>query len=210
MDFKQIVYERRAVNFFDSTKDVPDSLLREMIETAARAPSGFNLQPWQVMVLRDPEKKMRLQKQAWNQPKISEAPVTLIILADTEGWMPGNPFVEKNFLEMKKSDGITDERRAWFDNACRSLYGTSEARRVAFACKNSCFFAMLLMLAAKNLGLDTHPMDGFDIDGVRKAFHIPENYWIPLLMAVGYFRTDKTLSPPKWRKTYEEIVISFE
>jgi nitroreductase len=209
MDFKQTVYGRRAVNFFDPEREIPEVLLQEMVETAARAPSGFNLQPWQIMVVRDHDEKMRLQKQAWNQPKISEAPVTLIVLADTEGWMPGKPFVEKNFSELKKSKDMTDERREWFDKACRSLYGTSETRRVAFACKNAGFFAMLLMLAAKSLGLDTHPMDGFDIDGVREAFHIPDHYWIPLLLAVGYFRSDKTLTPPKWRKTYDELVVRF-
>jgi nitroreductase len=68
---------------------------------------------------------------------------------------------------------------------------------------------MALMFAAKNMGLDAHPMDGFDHEGVRKAFHIPENYWIPLLMAVGYFDEGKTLFPPKWRKSFAEIVVKF-
>jgi len=44
---------------------------------------------------------------------------------------------------------------------------------------------------------------------VRKAFNIPENYWIPILLSVGYFKQDKTLMPPKWRKTVEEIVVKF-
>jgi len=52
-------------------------------------------------------------------------------------------------------------------------------------------------------------MDGFDHEGVRKAFNIPENYWIPILLSVGYFKQDKTLMPPKWRKTVEEIVVKF-
>ena len=52
MDFKDVVYGRRAVNFFDPDRDVPDALLREVVETAATAPSGFNIQPWGLMVLR--------------------------------------------------------------------------------------------------------------------------------------------------------------
>jgi len=52
-------------------------------------------------------------------------------------------------------------------------------------------------------------MDGFDHDGVRKEFNIPENYWIPLLLSVGYFDDKKSLLPPKWRKTFEEIVVRF-
>ena len=57
--------------------------------------------------------------------------------------------------------------------------------------------------------LDTHPMDGFDHDGVRKEFNIPENYWIPLLLAIGYFDEKKQLLPPKWRKSFDEIVVKF-
>lgn len=209
MEFTNVVYGRRAVNFFDPQKEVPDALLREVVETAATAPSGFNIQPWSLMVLRTQEEKLRLQKHAWNQAKVSEAPVTLIVLADMEGWKPGNRFAEKNFAEMVKAGAMTQEKREWFNNACQTLYGASEARGVAFACKNTAFFAMNLMLAAKSKGLDTHPMDGFDLDAVRKEFAIPDHYWLPLLIAVGYFRADKTLNPRAWRKTYDEIVVKF-
>jgi nitroreductase len=210
MDFKDIIYGRRAVNFFDPSKQVPESLLNDIIALAAQAPSGFNIQPWSLMVLRDYEEKLRLQKHAWNQPKISAASVTLIVLADTEGWKTGNPFLEKNFQEMVKIGDMKAEQRQWFDGARESLYGASDARKVAFACKNTGFFAMSLMLAAKSLGVDTHPMDGFDIDAVRKEFAIPDNYWIPMLIAVGYFDAAQTLSSAKWRKTPDEIRVRFD
>jgi nitroreductase len=209
MDFKDVITQRRAVNFFDTEKNVSDALLKELVETAAKTPSGFNLQPWSLIVLRNKEEKMKLQQLAWNQPKVSEAPVTLIVLADREGWKAGHPFAEKNFREMVKAGSMTEEQHQWFGDTCKALYGSSEERKMAFACKNTGFFAMSLMLAAKNLGLDTHPMDGFDHDGVKKAFDIPDNYWVPLLLAVGYFDTGKTLAPPKWRKTFDEIVVKF-
>jgi nitroreductase len=210
MDFIDVINNRRAVNFFDPEKNVSDEKLKEIIETAAKAPSGFNLQPWSVIVLRDTGEKSRLQKLAWNQPKVTEAPVILIILADRDGWKEGQPFVEKNFQELVKAGSMVKDQRDWFADARTSLYGESEAKQQAFACKNTGFFAMALMLAAKNLGLDTHPMDGFDHDDVRKAFNIPENYWIPLLMAIGYFKPDTGLEPPKWRKNYDEIVVKFD
>jgi nitroreductase len=207
MDFKDVITKRRAVNFFDRQKPVPDHLIREIVEMAAQAPSSFNLQPWSLIILKTPEEKMRLRKLAWDQPKVSEAPVVFIVLADQNGWKKGHPFVEKNFREMVKAGSIKDERYNWFIHACEGLYGTSPEKEQAFACKNAGFFAMALMFAAKHLGLDTHPMDGFDHDAVRKEFQIPESYWIPLLMAVGYFDGTKTLLPPKWRKTYDEIVL---
>jgi nitroreductase len=209
MDFKDVVNGRRAVNFFDTKKSVSDQLLREMVEMASRAPSSFNLQPWSLMILRDDEEKMRLRKLAWDQPKVSEAPVVMIVLADRDGWKKGHTFVEKNFGEMVKAGSMAEGQYDWFIGACQGLYGETQDKQQAFACKNTGFFAMALMYAAKSLGLDTHPMDGFDHEGVREAFNIPRNYWIPLLLAVGYFDETKTLPPPKWRKGFEEIVASF-
>ncbi len=209
MDFKEVINGRRAVNFFDTNKDVSDELIRELVETAAKAPSSFNLQPWSLMVLRDQEEKMRLRKLAMDQPKVSDAPVVFIVLADRDAWKKGHPFVEKNFKEMVKAGSMGEAQYDWFINACKGLYGEREEKQQAFACKNTGFFAMALMFAAKDLGLDTHPMDGFDHDGVRKEFGISENYWIPLLLAVGHFDETKKLQPPKWRKSYEEIVVTF-
>ena len=209
MEFKEAIKQRRAVNFFDPTKDVTDAQLKQIIETAALAPSGFNLQPWNLIVLRDKAKKELLRKVAWDQPKITDAPVVLIVLGDREGFKKGNPGFEKDFAESVKAGIMKQEQYDWFVNATNSLYGVSPERQMAFACKNAGFFAMSLMLAAKDAGLDSHPMDGFDIDGVRKAFNIPDQYWIPCLLAIGHFDKTKTLLPPKWRKSYDEIVINF-
>ena len=104
---------------------------------------------------------------------------------------------------------MSEDQRQWIADARVSLYGSIEGQQQAFACKNAGFFAMAMMLAAKNMGLDTHPMDGFDHEEVRNEFNIPENYWIPLLLAVGYFKEDQGLAPPKWRKNYDEIVVKF-
>lgn len=210
MDFKDIVNKRRAVNFFDPNKPVSDALIREVVELAAKVPSSFNLQPWSLMILKEAEEKMRLRKLAWDQPKVSEAPVVFIVLADRDGWKKGHPFVEKDFHEMVKAGSMTEAQYEWFLGACLGLYGASPEKQQAFACKNTGFFAMALMFAAKHLGLDSHPMDGFDHDGVRKEFKIPENYWIPLLIAVGHFDEKKTLQPAKWRKAFEETVVRFQ
>ncbi len=209
MDFKDIVKNRRAVNYFDTQKGVSENLIKEMIETAANSPSSYNLQPWSVMILKDPEEKARLRKLAFDQPKVTEAPYVFIILADRNGWKEGNPFAEKNFMNSVESGRKKEDEKEGYFNTLKGLYGATPDKQQAFAVKNTGFFAMSLMYAAKELGLDTHPMDGFDHDAVRKEFNIPENYWIPLLLAVGYFDESKKLYPPNWRKTFGEIVVKF-
>jgi len=209
MGFKDIIKKRRAVNYFDTKKNVPENLIKEIIETAATSPSSFNLQPWSVIILKDPEKKGLLRKYGFDQAKITEAPYVFIILADRDGWKEGHPVADKNFRKLVESGRKKEAEKETYINTLKTLYGETPEKQQAFAVKNSGFFAMSLMLAAKDLGLDTHPMDGFDHEGVQKALNIPENYWIPLLLAVGYFDEEKKLYTPNWRKTYDEIVVNF-
>ncbi len=210
MKFQEVVNTRRAINFFDPDRNVSDELLGEMISLAAKTPSSFNLQPWNLVVVKDKIRKEKLKSLAWDQPKVVEAPIILIVLADRNGWQEGHPTVERNWQEMLDSGSMQAEQRDWFLGAAKSLYNWSSEADLAFAAKNTGFFAMSLMYAATSLGLESHPMDGFDHEGVRREFNIPENYWLPLLLAVGYKKPGLELHPPKWRKAANDIIVSFE
>lgn len=209
MDFSEILEKRRAINFFAPEKDVSESELRRIVEDAAKAPSSFNLQPWNFMVLRERDEKTRLKKIAWDQPKITEAPVVLIMLADRDGWKAGNETFEKVFKKFIEIGKMTEDKHDWFADATKSLYGKSEEYAQGFACKNAGLFAMSLMYCASNMGIHTHPMDGFDHEAVRKEFNIPENYWIPMLIAVGHLKPGVEILPKGWRKSYDEMVKKF-
>lgn len=209
MNFNEISTTRRSINFFDPDRDVSQNDLTRMVELAANTPSSFNLQPWNLMVLRDLKEKKRLKKVAWDQPKVVEAPVVLIVLADMKGWQEGHLVFEKNWKQMLASGSMEPGQREWFLNATQTLYNWSPDANLAFAAKNAGFFAMSLMYAATSMGMETHPMDGFDHKAVQREFTIPDNFWIPLLLAVGYRKPGLELTPPKWRKTYDEIVTSF-
>ena len=209
MEFNILNHARRSINFFDPQKAVPLPLLEEMIKQASLAPSSFNLQPWNLMIISDAKDKARLRKLAWDQSKITDAPVTLIVLADRSGWKEGHPTLEKHWQNALDNGSMKEDQRDWFLNATQELYGRSDDASQAFAAKNAGFFAMSLMYSAVSLGLHSHPMDGFDHDAVKKEFNIPKHYWIPLLLAVGYMAPDMELSPPKWRKGLDELIVTF-
>jgi nitroreductase len=45
--------------------------------------------------------------------------------------------------------------------------------------------AMTLMLAAKEMGYDSCPMDGFDFDEVGKLIDLPQDHVISMFVTIG-------------------------
>ncbi len=207
MDIIQAIKERRSINFFEQNKELSDGKLMELLELANLSPSSFNLQPWRVVAVRESGRKKILRKCAFDQPKVEEASAVLIIIADPKA-------VEENMDRMLDSwqqlGYMKPEMRETYNNMALNLYGTEDSpRRKFFAIKNSALFAMNLMLAAKGIGLDTHPMDGFDEDCIKKEFNIPADKVIPMLIAVGHLKSGITLLPRAFRRKTGEFV-SFE
>lgn len=207
MEFSTILENRRAINHFDPDRDVDEGLLKSIVEDAIKAPSSYNLQPYKLKVLRSLDQKAALRKLAFDQPKVTEAPVILMVLADRDGWKDGNPTLEKVFAGFVKEGKMQPDQRDWFLGSTSGLYGRDSEATQAFANKNAGLFAMSVMYCASHHGLHTHPMDGFDHDAVKKEFNIPDNYWIPMLIAVGHLKPGAKIHPKGWRQSYEELVL---
>jgi putative NAD(P)H nitroreductase len=204
MDVIQAIRERRSINFFEPGVSLPVETLQGLIRIANLSPSSFNLQPWRLIVVRDPERKRVLRSCAFNQAKVEEASAVFIMIADPNG-------VEENLDRVLGSwqdlGFVTPEMRDTYVGMAKDLYGTKESlRRKIFAAKNTGLFAMNLMLAAKGLGLETHPMDGFDEECIKKEFAIPDDKIVPMLIAVGKLKTGITLLPRAFRREIEEFV----
>jgi nitroreductase len=58
--FIELTRTRRSIRGFDSSRDVPDEYLHQMVEAARWAPSGGNGQPWHFVFVRDEADR------AWN------------------------------------------------------------------------------------------------------------------------------------------------
>lgn len=205
METLEAIRQRRAINYFDKDRMVGPELLEELLTLANLSPSSFNLQPWRVIVVRDPDTKKRLRKVAMDQPKVEEAPIILVMVADTKA-------VEENqdrVVEDRFQKGLLKERAQaeGIKQVMKILYGEPDSlKRKLFAVKNTAFYAMSLMIAAKALGLETHPMDGFDEDGVKELFNLGPEYIVPLLVAVGYPRPGLVLPERPFRRDLKEFV----
>ena len=77
----QILRQRRTIRKYKD-KDIPQSLLNSLLQTAAQASTTGNMQLYSVVVTRDKEMKQRLAPAHFNQPMVTQAPVVLTVCAD--------------------------------------------------------------------------------------------------------------------------------
>lgn len=64
---------RRTIRKY-TTQDIPDALLNELLEVAARASNTGNMQLYSVVITRDKTNKEKLAPAHFNQPMITAAP----------------------------------------------------------------------------------------------------------------------------------------
>ncbi len=83
MDVFEAIKNRRSVRAF-SNQPVSDEEIDRLIDAARWAPSAGNLQPWEFIVVREPEIKHGLCRAAGNQTFIEEAPVVVVVCADPQ------------------------------------------------------------------------------------------------------------------------------
>lgn len=82
MDFEKVLLKRRMVRSFKPTP-ISEEKIWKMLRNAIRAPSAGHLQPWDFVIVKDPDTKRRLARAALNQSFIEEAPVVIVACANT-------------------------------------------------------------------------------------------------------------------------------
>ena len=67
-DFVSFMKSRRSVREF-SKRDVPIGVIKNIVSTAASAPSGANKEPWFFSIVGDPDVKHQIRVEAENEEK---------------------------------------------------------------------------------------------------------------------------------------------
>jgi len=80
MDVYEAIKTRRSVRAYQE-KDIPEDVLKRILEAARLAPSAGNRQQWKFIVVRDPELRKKLVPAANNQQFVGQAPVIIVAVA---------------------------------------------------------------------------------------------------------------------------------
>jgi len=77
MEFEKVIRTRRSIRSY-SKKEIPEDILKKILDGARVAPSGYNKQPWYFIVVKDEKKKKKIAEYSYNQSFIGEAPVVIV------------------------------------------------------------------------------------------------------------------------------------
>jgi 3-hydroxypropanoate dehydrogenase len=164
----QLFLEARTHNKFQS-REVPDALLREIVDIMKLGPTSANCQPTRIVFVRTPAAKERLKPflSATNRDKTMQAPVTAIIAYD----MTFYDHLPRLFPH-------NQDARSWFAGKPEHIGMT--------AIRNGSLQGAYFMLAARAVGLDCGAMSGFDNAGVDKEFFPDSPVKSNFLCNLGY------------------------
>jgi len=204
VEFTELAATRRSVRQY-SDEPVDRSTLEAIFEVATLAPSGYNIQPWEFLVLRDEESKTALVEIAHGQEQVRDADTVVVVLGNTDP----TAHAEAVFDDYLAKGYIPDEdaRSAMLEDV-EAEAGHSETERRIWTTRSTALAAMTLMYAAWERGVGGCPMEGFDSEALVEAFDIPDGYEPVMLVTLGYPAegADDLERERKGRRPTEEVV----
>jgi nitroreductase len=86
MDVKKAIEKRKSIRRFKE-KEVPEKIIREIIDAARLAPSAHNLQLWNFVIVRDKKTKLKFKENnVFVQKEMYSAPVVIVCCTDKSAY----------------------------------------------------------------------------------------------------------------------------
>jgi nitroreductase len=177
----ECILSRSAAKYYDTAAVMTDEEIRELVRIGTCAPTSFHLQNWRFIAVRTPEAKARLKPLAWNQPAISDAAVTFIII----GQLADASTIPERLAAVVDAGIMPAHLVPEWENPARGLYDDQPQRQRDEAVRSATFGTAAIIYAARSMGLGSTPMIGFDPEAVHNEFGLTETEVPVMLLSVG-------------------------
>ncbi len=181
-----IVAERRSTPRFASTP-VEQTHLRQILTAGIESPSGYNLQPWRFVVVREAEQRRKLRAASHNQPKVEQASVIICALGDPEGWRAGDL---EEMIRIGSEHGYVHPSKSGDTRTLISDYLGGHPNLPMWLNRQVMIALTTMMLQAEALGYDTALMEGFEENKIKQVIGAPERMVVVCLLAIGFCEGD--------------------
>lgn len=204
---------RYACKKFDPTKTISKEDFNTILEAARLSPSSFGFEPWNIIVVQDEELKKKLYPISWGaQNSINGASHLVILLARKHSdLIASSDYLTHIMRDIQKlPDEIIEKKRQAFSKFQQVDFNLLQNERTIFdwACKQTYIAMTNMMTAAAYLGLDSCPIEGFNIEAVDKLLSEEglldaEHFGVSVMVGFGYRNEEQH---EKTRQNLDDIV----
>jgi len=197
---------RYATKKMDASKTVPQDKLDVIIEATRMAPTSSGTQPFELIVVTNPEKLAEIQKAAGDQAQITDGSHLLVFAAwDTYTADRIDAVTDLNV----KVRGALPMLNAYYDNLKNNYVPRDAEVNYAHAARQAYIALGVALVAAAEQEVDSTPMEGFNTEAVDAILGLKERgLRSVVLLPLGYRDPtgDWLLPMKKVRKSLETIV----
>jgi len=196
MEVSKAIELRRSVKAFDPNHRMSEAEIDKLLSLAMLSPTAFNIQNWRFVVVRDTELRRQIRLASKDQAQVTDASLLVVLCGDLKAWSRDTARYWRTAPE--------DVRDALLFLIEQYYAGRAQVERDEVM--RSCgIAAMALMLAAKEMGYDSCPMDLADLDEVGKLMNLPDDHVVAMFVAIG--KGIKEPWPRGGQLPKEEVVV---
>ncbi len=203
---------RHACKEFDPAREVSREDMDFILETGRLSPSSFGFEPWQMVVVQNPELRLKLLPVTWGGQKAlpTASHLVLLLARESRHLLPQSEYIRYMYGEVRgvpadKLDGALGRYGAFLERDF-GLLGNDRAM-FEWACRQTYIALGNMMTAAAQIGIDSLPIEGFQKQEceqlLREEGLLPEGLGLACMLAFGYRIAD---GRPKTRRCTDEVI----
>jgi nitroreductase len=196
MNVSTAIETRRSIKHYDPTHRMTEAEIEQLMSLALLAPTAFNIQNWRFVLVQEPELRKQVRAVSWDQAQVTDASLLVVLVADLNSWQR-----EPARYWKEAPQAVQD----FLVPAIDTYYRNKEQVQRDEGMRSCGMAAMTLMLAAKEMGYDSCPMDGFDFDAVAKLLNLPEDHTPAMYVTIG--KGTKEAWPRGGQLPMQDVVI---
>ena len=176
MDTFDAIKTRRAIKKFDSSYKMSSEDIKSLMELTVLSPTSYNQQNWRFVYVTDQAIKEKISKAARNQAQPKDGSLVIVLCGNLNAW-------KEDPLRYWKNNTL--EKQELVKNSLARKYENNSENRRDEAMRSCGFAAQTIMLAARQMGLDSCPMVGFEYDELAEIINLPKDHMIVMMVVVG-------------------------
>ena len=185
MDLIKALQWRYATKKMDPSRAVAEDKVERILEAIRLAPTSSGLQPYEVLVVTNPEIRARIQPVAWNQAQVTEGSHLLVFAA----W--DHYTAERINAMFDYTNEVRNFRSEGYENYRQMLLGMYPQREpeqnFQHAARQAYIGLGAAVIAAAAEEVDCTPMEGFDGPAVYEILGFrPRGLRRVVLLPLGY------------------------